>query len=647
MKELHIDIETFSDVNLLECGVYRYAASPAFDIQLFSYSINDGPTIKLDLALGDELPRRVIRMLRNPKVIKVAHNASFERVCIGYFLDGAPLDPTSWRCSMVWGSCLGLPQSLDQMGAALGTEVQKDRAGKDLIRFFSMPQKDGSVNRPEDFPEKWAAYSSYNVRDVDTEKSITDQLKEIYELPEREWAFYENDQRINDRGVPIDREMVVRAAKMKDKLKDRASRKIKKLTGVEAVTQVGRLKSWAAEQGYIITSLDKQHCEDYLNDQDLDMDFPEVYKMIELYTQAGGAAVAKYDKILSQIMPDGTIKGQLRFCGAGATGRWSGKGVQLQNMARVYLPLDQLTNAREAVKNGKITRLKKYGNPVDVLGQLVRTSITPAKPGQEFAVSDYSAIEARVVAWFAGEDWALDAFRNGEDIYVATASKMYHVTGDEAQALRQKGKQATLALGYNGGPSALVAMGALRAGIPEEELPDLVKSWRRANPKIVALWRNVDATAKRVIKSGKETRPKCFGGRLTFRYNRKHKVLQIQLPGGRCLNYYDCTLKGDRIQYLKGVKGDGTRYHADTYGGKLVENIVQATSRDLLAEALYRIEAAGVATVFHVHDESINLVPQGYDIEEMNRLMTSPAPAWADGLPLNSEGAVIKFYRKV
>ncbi|ADD25725.1 putative DNA polymerase [Lactococcus phage 1358] len=651
-KPLHIDIETFSDVDLAGCGVYRYAASPAFYIQLFSYRFGDEPVTRLDLQQGDVIPSKVLRALRDPKRIKVAHNAQFERVCIGYELDGRPLDPTNWRCTMVWGSCLGLPQSLDGMGKALGLDVQKDKEGKRLIQYFSKPCKPTKANGgrtqnlPEHAPEDWEHYGKYNEIDVEVETGISDKLAAIYELPADEWRGYENDQRINDAGVPVDVPFVRQAIKLKDKLKKRSSMKLRRLTGVESVTKVQQLKAWAAAQGYPVESLDKQHCEDYLNDPELHQDFPEVYRMIELYQEAGGAAVAKYDKIMAQLMPDGTIKGQLRFCGAGATARWAGKGVQVQNLPRVYLKADKLEAARQIVAKGKTVGLKKFGNPIDVITQLVRTSLKPPTD-YEFGVSDYSAIEARVVAWFAGESWVLKAFEDGEDIYVATASKMYHVTGEEAEAMRQKGKQATLALGYQGGANALIVMGALRAGIPEEELPELVQLWRKANPNIVNLWHTVDKAARMAINNGGAKRYVLADGKLVISYKGDEHVLQVQLPSGRKLNYFDCKIRDNKISYLKGVRGDGSRFYADTYGGKLTENLVQATSRDLLLAALMRIEAAGIQTVFHVHDETINIVPEGTKIEEINNLMTSPAPEWADGLPLDSEGDVIKYYRKV
>lgn len=651
-KPLHIDIETFSDVDLAGCGVYRYAASPAFYIQLFSYRFGNEPVTRLDLQQGDVIPRKVLRALRDPKRIKVAHNAQFERVCIGYELDGRPLDPTNWRCTMVWGSCLGLPQSLDGMSKALGLDVEKDKEGKRLIQYFSKPCKPTKANGgrtqnlPEHAPEDWELYGRYNEIDVEVETGIADDLAEIYELPADEWRGYENDQRINDAGVPVDVPFVRQAIKLKDKLKKRSSMKLRRLTGVESVTKVQQLKAWAEAAGFPVASLDKQHCEDYLNDPELHQDFPEVYRMIELYQEAGGAAVAKYDKIMAQLMPDGTIKGQLRFCGAGATARWAGKGVQVQNLPRVYLKADKLEAARQIVARGKTVGLKKYGNPIDVITQLVRTSLKPPT-GYAFGVSDYSAIEARVVAWFAGESWVLKAFEDGEDIYVATASKMYHVTGEEALAMRQKGKQATLALGYQGGVNALIVMGALRAGIPESELPDLVQLWRRANPNIVNLWHTVDKAARLAITNDGKKRYVIADGKIIITYNGDKNVLQVQLPSGRKLNYFDCKLRDGKISYLKGVRGNGSRYYADTYGGKLTENIVQATSRDLLLAALMRIEDAGIQTVFHVHDETINIVPEGTKIEEINKLMTSPAPEWADGLPLDSEGDIITYYRKV
>lgn len=651
-KELHIDIETYSDVEI-KLGVHKYSESLAFSIDIFAYAFNDDPVTVIDLAQGEKIPVKVMRAIKNPKVKKYAHNAMFERVCIGkYLFDGMPLDPTNWHCTMVWGSCLGLPQSLDNMSAALGNVELKDKEGKRLIQYFAKPCKPTKVNGgrtrnlPEHAPEDWKKYKKYCKQDVKTERGIHRTLSEIYELPLNEWQGYWNDQRINDTGVPLDIVFVKQAIKYKNKLKERSSRKLRRLTGVEKVTQLAQLKAWATEQGYPIKSLGAEAAADMLADQELDQDFPEVYKMVKLYTEAGGTAVAKYDTMLARVCEDGTVKGELKFCGAGATGRWAGTGCQVQNMPRVYLKKEDLEEARNYVLVGAIRKLKKFGNPIDVLTQLVRTAIMPPD-GYEFGVSDYSAIEARVNAWLAGEQWVLQAFREGKDIYVATAQNMYHVDYETAKRdLRQNGKTANLALGYGGGVGALIAMGALRAGIPEKELDPLKIAWRKSNPRIVKFWRDCEKAAKLVI-NGQGKKRIQLNGKLEFSFNRKYQVLQIKLPSGRSLNYFDARIRSNKIEYVKGVRGDGSRFYADTFGGKLVENIVQATARDLLAGALLRIEDAGITTAFHVHDETINIVPRGTTIETINELMTSPAPAWSEGLPLDSEGDVINYYRKV
>lgn len=651
-KELHIDIETYSDIDI-KLGVHRYCESPNFSIDIFAYAFNDAPMKIVDIAQGEKIPTRVMRAIDNPKVIKYAHNAMFERVCIGHYLfNGKPLDPNNWRCTMVWGSCLGLPQSLDNMSKALGNVELKDKEGKRLIQYFAKPCKPTKVNGgrtrnlPEHDPENWELYKSYCGQDVIAERGIHHTLSEIYELPQSEWDGYENDQRINDVGIPLDIVFVKQAIKYKNKLKERSSRKLRRLTGVEKVTQLAQLKKWAESQGYFIKSLGAEASADMLSDEIFKLNYPKVYKMVQLYTEAGGTAVAKYDTMLARVCEDGTVKGELKFCGAGATGRWAGTGCQVQNMPRVYLKADEIEEARNYVIAGKIRNLKMFGNPIDVLTQLIRTAIMPPD-GFQFGVSDYSAIEARVNAWLAGEQWVLQAFRDGKDIYVATAQNMYHVDYDTAKReLRQNGKTANLALGYGGGVGALIAMGALRAGIPEKELDPLKTAWRKSNPRIVKFWRDCEKASRLVINGQGKKRIK-LNGKLEFTFNRKYQVLQIKLPSGRSLNYFDARIRGNKIEYVKGVRGDGSRFYADTFGGKLVENIVQATARDLLASALQRIEGAGITTAFHVHDETINIVPRGTTIETINELMTSPAPAWSDGLPLDSEGDIINYYRKV
>lgn len=648
MPKLHIDIETYSDIDISN-GVYRYVDTPFFEIQLFAYAIDDKPVKKLDLMNGDTIPTKIVKMILDKTVEKWAHNAQFERVCLSKFLGlpiGEYLDPTKWRDTAVYGAALGLPRSLENMALALDVEQKKDRAGKALIRYFAIPCKptkangERTKNLPEHDPEKWRKYGRYVKQDVRTERAIHAKLSALYTFPEHEWRYYEMDQRINDHGIMVDSELVARAIALKNVLKDQASDKLRELTGVESVTKIKQLKEWAAARGVALASLDANAKEDLLNNAELENEHPDVFKMVRLLDDAGGSAVAKFDKIQAMKNSDGRIRGQLIFMGAGATGRFAGKGVQVQNLPRIYLKDAPLKRNRRRVKHGRVI-------PINELTQLCRTALVPTQ-GKEFAVSDYSQIEARVLPWYAGEDWALDAFRANQDIYVATAVKMYHVDYDTAKKdYRQKGKQATLALGYGGAVGALEAMGALRAGIPREELPELVSTWRKANRNIVKFWADCEKAAKFVImQRGKKK--VTINNKLTFTYNHNEKLLQIWLPSGRALSYYDAHIDSKkRVRYLGGVKADGSRWHKDTFGGKIVENIVQATARDILCNAMLRIEKNKIPIAFHVHDEVIAEVPKNFDIETLNDLMARPLPAWCEDLPLDSEGATIQFYRKV
>lgn len=651
-KAIHIDIETYSETELTSTGVYRYAEDPFFKIQLFSYGLDDGPVKLLDLEQGDKIPKRIIRYILDKRVEKWAHNAQFERVSLSVHIFGrfgVFLDPTNWRDTAVYGRTLGLPGSLAQMAKALELDDKKDTVGKRLINYFSKPCKPTKVNGgrtrnlPEHAPEDWKLYGEYNIQDVVVERSIHQRLQAMYpKFPAHEWEFYEMDQRIADTGIPVDLDFVEKAIKLKNRMQRKASRQLKRLTGVESINAKQQLKAWAAEQGYPITSLDEDHRNAYLEDPELGEQFPEVYKMVELIDQAGGTAVAKYDKIWVSTNNDGRLRGQLIFYGAGATGRFAGKGVQVQNLPRMGKDvLKHLDELRGRVKAGKRVTFKE-------LTQLCRTSFA-AIEGTTFGVSDYSSIEARVTPWYAGEKWAIEAFEAGQDIYVATAVKMYHVDyGTAKNEYRQKGKQATLALGYGGAVGALVAMGALNAGIPENELPELVKAWRQANPSIVRFWRDTEKAVKAIIHHQGKKKATLADGKLTITYRNEYKLLQIWLPGGRALSYYGAHLdRKKNIRYLGGIKANGEAWYKDTFGGKLVENIVQATARDLLCEALLRIEKAGYRTLFHVHDEAIVEVPKDFEIEELNELMASPLPKWAKGLPLGSEGDTVSYYRKV
>lgn len=648
-KKLHIDIETRSDVDLNKTGVYRYVDSPFFKIQLLAYAFDDAPVRVIDLELGETIPKRVVRAILNIKVQKWAHNAQFERVCLSKhlgFADYTYLDPTNWRDTAVYGATLGLPRRLGVMAQSLGSE-QKDKEGLRLIRYFAVPCKPTKVNGmrtwnlPEHAPEDWGLYKKYNVQDVVAEREIDDILQDLYpDIPDIEWAYYEQDQRINDRGIPIDIKYVKQAIKRRDYLKEQATIKVRELTGVEKITQGKQLRIWCAEQGYPVSSLSKQAREDILNNDKVKEKFPKVYELIQYVEEAGGSSTSKYTAMLDIANKDGRIRGQIMFYGAGATGRYAGRGVQVQNLPR------QGGDFARRIRTYR--RHIEQGKPVAeaIIRQGVRCAIKD--PDKFLAVSDYSQIEARILPWYADETWALEAFNEGKDIYVATAVQMYNVDYETAKAeWRQHGKTATLALGYGGAVGALEAMGAVRDGIPQAELLPLVKRWRSANPRIVEFWRTVENACRAVILNrGKKSA--SINGKIKITYNYKARLLQIWLPSGRALGYYDAHVKNKRILYLGGVKADGTLWHVDTFGGKLVENIVQATARDVLASALYRIEQnSDDPIIFHVHDEVIAEVDKGYDIETLNKLMVDPLPEWCEDLPLGSEGGVVRYYQKV
>lgn len=642
VKQIEIDIETYSDVDI-KLGTHRYVDSPAFCIQIFAYSIDNKRVKVLDLMQGDTIPKKVLRAIYDPKVIKIAHNAMFERVCIGKHLDDT-LDPKNWRCTAVWGRQLGLPSSLEKAGMMVGVE-QKDKEGKRLINYFAKPCKPTKVNGgrtqnlPHHAPDDWNLYLSYCGQDVRTEASIYTWLSK-YPLPAFEWENYEYDQRIQDRGIPVDVPFINSAVAMKNAYKAESLRKLKELTGVDNPNSIAQLKTWALEEhGYTIVSLAKDKIDDILPFMP-----PVVQEMTRLYVEAGGSAVAKYDKALMRVCSDLRCHGELQFAGAG-TGRWAGRGLQVQNLPRNYLK-DMLTPRRH-VNKGRSVNGYEGNSGISVLTQLVRTIIR-APYGREFVVSDYSAIEARVVAWLAGEAWVLEVFRTHGMIYEATADRMFHLGGVEnvTKDMRQKGKQATLALGYGGGENALVVMGALKGGIKENELAGIVKAWRKANPKIVQFWYRVEKVAKEAIRNpGKALRINAL---ISCKYVLEDKLLRIKLPSGRTINYFDCSLGQRGIEYLnpQTVASDGRRYYTGTWGGKLVENIVQAVARDLLADAIRSIEDEGLETVFHVHDEVIIEANYGkLPLARLNKLM-SHNPTWATGLPLNAEGFTTKFYMK-
>lgn len=639
MRHLNIDIETYSS-NDIKNGVYKYADAEDFEILLFAYSVDGGEVECLDLTKQD-LPDDIRDMLFDKEVRKHAFNAQFERVCLSRYL-GVPtyLDPSQWQCTMVLAQELGLPSSLERCANYLNLAQEKDAAGKNLIKYFSIPCKPTKVNGgrtrnlPEHDPEKWQMFIDYCINDVVVEMAIAEKLEAI-PVNEREWDYYACDQRINDRGVELDTELVESALYCKDLKMESLSKELKDITGLDNPNSRAQLLPWLKEKGYSASALTKSDVENEIKSAS-----GELKRVLELKLQTAMSSLKKYEAMERAMCSDNRVHGLLQFYGASRTGRWAGRVVQVQNLARNYL--SDLDDARNFVKKRDIDAVEiLYDSLNDTLKQLIRTALI-AKDGTEFYVSDFSAIEARVIAWFAGEKWRLEVFATHGKIYEASASQMFGIPIEEVdKGLRQKGKIAELALGYQGGPGALKQMGALNMGLEEGELQGLVDDWRRANPNIVQFWKDVQRAATKALK----TRRPIKLGKLTFNYRKG--FLLIKLPSGRNLAYARAKVEsgdyGDKISY----EGQGDKAYftkQETYGGKLVENIVQATARDILAEALLRIEEAGHDVVFHVHDEAI-IEGAGMTIEEVNNLMAQ-APDWADGLPLNSEGYITKYYMK-
>lgn len=644
MKKLSIDIETFSDVDLIKCGVYHYADSTNFTILLFAYSIDNGEIHIIDLASGNKLPEEIIAAIKSDTVIKTAFNAQFERVCLSKHL-GILLDPSSWYCTAVQAAELSLPSSLADVGAALGLERQKMTEGKDLIKYFCVPCKPTKSNggrtrnMPWDAPDKWTLFKEYCKRDVDVERQIAEKLKK-YPLSKSEHALYVLDQNINDRGVLVDLELARQAVKLNSIQTAVATEQAYTLTGLENPNSVAQLKAWLIENGVEIDSLSKKAVAALADETDGD-----IQEMLHLRLLMSKTSVKKYEAVMRSVCNDNRVRGMMRFCGASRTGRWSGNILQPQNLPQNHLP--DLTLARDIVKDGDFEMLDMaFGNVPNVLSELIRTVLIP-KSKYRFIVADFSAIEARVLSWLAGEQWRLDTFRNGGDIYCASASRMFRVPVEKHGVnghLRQKGKQAELGCGYAGGVGALKNMGAVELGIPEEELPTIVNNWRNANPHIVKLWTEVGNTAMKAIKE----KTIVSLGKLVFMYERG--ILFIRLPSGRRLSYIKPRIGtnrfgGDSITYM-GVGTSKKWERLETFGGKLVENIVQAIARDLLASAMINVANAGYDIVFHVHDEIIAEVPDGQgSVDEMCKLM-SINPDWADGIPLSADGYECEYYRK-
>ena len=648
MKKLSCDIETFSDVDLIRCGVYKYADSPDFEMLLFAYAADDGDVHIIDIAGGEELPEKIIQAIKSDTVVKTAYNAQFERVCLSRYLklpEGEYLNPQSWYCTAVQAAELALPLSLADVGSVLGLERQKMTEGKELIKYFCVPCKptksngNRTRNRPCHDINKWETFKKYCMRDVDVERQIADKLK-MYPISDEEHRLYVLDQIINDRGVLVDCELAKQAVKLNSIQSAVAVEQAYMITGLENPNSVTQLKQWLKENGVEIESMSKKAVKSLADETDGD-----VSKMLKLRLLMAKTSVKKYEAVIRSVCSDNRVHGMMRFCGANRTGRWSGNILQPQNLPQNHLP--DLTLARDIVKDGDFEMLDMmFGNVPNVLSELIRTILIP-KPNHRFIVADFSAIEARVLAWIAGEQWRIDTFKNGGDIYCASASKMFKVPVEKHGVngeLRQKGKISELACGYGGSVGALKNMGAVEMGVQENELQGLINDWRNANPHIVRFWYEVGNAAMKAIKE-KTTVPL---GKLVFAYERG--ILFIRLPSGRRLSYIKPRIGtnrfgGDSITYM-GINSAKKWDRLETFGGKLTENIVQGTARDLLANALINAANAGYDTVFHVHDEIICEVPNGYgSVDELCRLMCIKTD-WADGLPLNADGFECEYYKK-
>ena len=641
MKTLSIDIETFSVASLLSTGVYRYAADPSFTVLLFAYSVDAGPVRIVDLAQGESLPAEVEAALSDPDVEKWAFNAQFERVCLSAYL-GVKLDPRGWYCSMVWSTYAGIPLNLAGVAQALHLETEKMTEGKDLIRKFSQPCKatksngGRTRNLPEHAPEDWETFKAYCIRDVEVERAIASRLSPL-PMPAAEWENYWRDQRFNDLGVGIDVELASKAVEADLEIKEALYTQMKHWTGVENPQSVTQLLGWLQEHGAQLPSLAKADVASALEEAD-----GSVADVLAARLEIAKSSVKKYEKMIDCVCPDGRAHGLLQFMGAGRTGRWAGRLVQVQNLPRQTF--GDLEEAAALVMAGQADMLGPlWGSAPNVLSELIRAAFIAA-PGHRFLVADFSAIEARVIAWLAGEQWVLDLFKHGGDIYCETGTRMFGQEVKKHSPLRQRAKVAVLACGYQGGVGALKAMGGEKLGLTEYEMASIVDAWRKANPRIAQMWWDVNRAALEAIKNGTSQ----MVGRI--KVYQKLGALVIALPSGRELIYPsprvgENRFGGESITFM-GLGLNRKWGRIETYGGKLVENIVQATARDVLAHSMATLEAAGYPTVMHVHDEVITEVPYGHgSVEELCALM-SQGPKWSKGLPLAAEGFESTYYKK-
>ena len=659
MKEMSIDLETYSDVNITKCGAYKYAESDEFEILLFGVSIDSGPITVYDLACGDTIPKEILAALSDENVTKWAFNASFERICLsnwlkkhrpeyftGYSIPEDPagqyLDPASWKCTMIWSAYMGLPLSLEGVGAVLKLQNQKLKEGKDLIRYFCSPCKPTKSNGgrtrnlPEHDPEKWSLFKSYNKRDVEVEMAIQKRLSK-YSVPDFIWDEYHLDQEINDRGIVLDMDVVENAITFDERSKATLSETMQGITGVENPNSVVQMKAWLSENGVEAESLGKKDVAKLIDDTD-----GQVEEALRLRLQLAKSSVKKYQAMQNAVCKDGRAHGMFQFYGANRSGRWAGRLIQLQNLPQNHMP--DLAEARAIVKAGDYDTLQLlYDDIPNTLSQLIRTAFVP-RPGYKFIVSDFSAIEARVLAYLAGETWRSKVFAEGKDIYCASASQMFKVPVEKHGInghLRQKGKIAELALGYGGSVGALKAMGALDMGLTEEELPPLVDAWRQSNPNIVKFWWDVDRAVMEAVKFKHTTSD--YG--LTF--SCRSGMLFITLPSGRKLAYVKPKIGtnkfgGQCITY-EGIGGTKKWERLDSYGPKFVENIVQATARDILCYAMQTLRCCSI--VMHIHDEVVIEADPRMSLDAVCEQM-GRTPPWAKGLLLRADGYATPFYKK-
>ena len=659
ITSLEIDIESFSSVDLKKCGVYKYAESPDFEILLFGVSVDGGDVTVYDLASGDTVPEEIIRALSDDSVIKWAYNASFERVCLSvwlrrnypqhfssYSIEGDTvwnyLDPSSWRCSLVWGAYMGLPLSLEGIGKVLKLENQKMAEGKALIRYFCVPCKPTKANGgrtrnlPEHDPVKWSTFIAYNKRDVETEMAIQQKLSK-FPVPNFLWAEYHLDQEINDRGIQLDMVLVEQAIAIDERSREELSAKMQQLTALENPNSVQQMKEWLTKHGLEVDSLDKKAVKELLKTAP-----PELAEVLELRRQLAKSSVKKYQAMQNAVCADGRARGMFQFYGANRSGRWAGRLIQLQNLPQNHMA--HLEDARSLVRSGDYSMLSTlYDSVPEVLSELIRTAFVP-REGYKFIVSDFSAIEARVLSFLAGESWRLKVFAENSDIYCASASAMFHVPvekhGQNAH-LRQKGKIAELALGYGGSVGALKSMGALEMGLAEEELQPLVDAWRTSNPNIVQLWWDVDNAVKTTVRQRLDT--ETHG--IRFRY--RSGMLFIVLPSGRQLCYVKPKMGtnkfgGESVTY-EGVGSTKKWERIESYGPKFTENVVQAISRDILMYAMRTLSHCFI--VGHVHDELIIECGMGVSLDAVCEQM-GRTPPWIKGLNLRADGYETMFYKK-